>query len=84
MKCAWCPACFESYEYNEFTCWAGFEEEMVDFKDGESGCRRKLKTIEKMMELHDCTIPCVEAKCSKELWNWYKKWESRQKKEAKQ
>lgn len=43
MKCRYCPALrTEGYEYPESYCALGVpDEEMIDFKDETSGCRRK-------------------------------------------
>lgn len=49
MKCENCEAMQNtSYEYQEWECVLGIEE--TEFKDGSCGCRKKEKTIKKMLE----------------------------------
>jgi len=43
MKCSYCPANRnDSYEYPEYYCALGVnEDDTIEFKDGEYGCRRR-------------------------------------------
>lgn len=52
MKCECCPASRESNTESgyDWSCCAGFEEEIIEFKGGSCGCRHKRETVERAIE----------------------------------